>query len=61
METEYVRRQEAATFMGLSPSTLANWASARKGPTYHKVGRIPVYEVAELRRFMQANAVTPLS
>jgi excisionase family DNA binding protein len=59
--TEYLRRDEAAKFLGLSKSTLANWASEGRGPTFHKVGRIPVYAVAELRRFIEAHTVTPLA
>lgn len=55
---EYLRRKEAAAFLGLATSTLANWASAGKGPVYYKVGRIPVYDVSDLRRF--AREVRPL-
>jgi len=58
--SEYLRRDDAAKFLGLSKSTLANWASEGKGPTFHKVGRIPVYPVVELRRFVEANTVAPL-
>lgn len=59
--SEYLRREEAASFLGISKSTLANWASMGKGPIYHKVGRIPVYAVSELRRFLQERTVVPLA
>ena len=58
--SEYLRRDAAATFLGLSKSTLANWASEGRGPTFHKAGRIPLYAVTELRRFLEANTVAPL-
>jgi predicted DNA-binding transcriptional regulator AlpA len=61
LTTEYLRRDEAAKFLGMSKSTLANWASEGRGPIFHKVGRIPVYAVTELRRFVEANTVTPLA
>ena len=59
--SEYLRRDEAAKFLKISKSTLANWASEGKGPTFHKVGRIPVYAVTELRRFIEANTVGTLA
>jgi excisionase family DNA binding protein len=59
--SEYMRRDEAAKFLGISKSTLANWASEGKGPTFHKVGRIPVYSVTELRRFIEAHTVAPVA
>jgi predicted DNA-binding transcriptional regulator AlpA len=58
--TEYLRRADAASFLGLSVSTLANWASAGRGPTYHKMGRVPMYSLAELRRFVESQTVKPL-
>lgn len=59
--TDYMRRADAANYLGLSSSTLANWASEGKGPVFHKVGRIPLYAVTELRRFVEARTVAPLS
>lgn len=54
---EYLRRREAARFLGLAPSTLANWLCAGKGPAVHHVGRVPLYDLAELRRFVGAGRV----
>ncbi len=53
----FLRREAAARFLGLAPGTLANWASAGKGPGFHRVGRIPLYEVGELRRYVEARRV----
>ncbi len=54
---EYLRRDAAARFLGLAPGTLANWASAGTGPAFHRVGRIPLYDLAELRRFVTRGRV----
>ena len=57
-ESEYLRRDQAARFLGLATGTLANWASAGVGPSYHRVGgRTVVYERAELRRFLAGGLV----
>ena len=56
---EYVRRREAARFMGLSEGTLRNWASSypRRGPSFFKVSGIVLYEMSELRRFVSQGLV----
>jgi hypothetical protein len=53
----YMRRSEAARFLGLAPGTLANWASAGKGPAFHRVGRIPLYSITELRRYVESRRI----
>ncbi len=56
---EYVRRRDAARFLGVAVGTLANWASAGKGPAFHRLGggNVVVYDLAELTRFAQAGRV----
>lgn len=56
---EYVRRRDAARFLGLAVGTLANWASAGKGPAFHRLGggNVIVYDLAELTRFAQAGRI----
>ncbi len=50
---EYVRRREAARFLGLAPRTLANWACIPgRGPSFHRVGRTVLYEMNDLRAFV---------
>jgi hypothetical protein len=53
----YLRRSEAAAFLGLTTGTLANWASAGRGPAFHRVGSRVLYDVAELVRFVSARLV----
>lgn len=51
----FVSREVAATFLGLSPATLATWASSGYGPKFTKlsagqVGRVR-YRLSELEKF----------
>ena len=56
---QYVRRREAAAFLGLAPGTLANWASAGRGPSFRRLGggKVVVYELADLTRFADSGLV----
>jgi hypothetical protein len=51
----FVSRSEAATFLGLSPATLATWACAGHGPAFKKLsaGRSGCvrYRLSELEKF----------
>jgi hypothetical protein len=54
----FVRRPEAARFLGLAPRTLANWAcTPGRGPSFHRVGRTVLYDMDELRAFVNAGRV----
>jgi predicted DNA-binding transcriptional regulator AlpA len=55
---QYVRRREAARFLGLSYGTLSNWASAGRGPSFHRLGgRTVIYELSALHAFVAAGRV----
>ena len=53
----YLRRADAAAYLGLSPSTLGNWASAGIGPSYSRLGGATVYAVADLDAYVAASRV----
>lgn len=54
----FVRRREAARFLGLAPRTLANWAcTPAREPGFHRVGRTVLYDLDELRAFASAGRV----
>ncbi|RBY87005.1 hypothetical protein DQ240_08155 [Blastococcus sp. TF02A-26] len=57
MPRHYLRRDDAARFLGLATGTLANWASAGRGPSFHRIGRIPLYDLAELRRYVEGRRI----
>ncbi len=45
---KYLSRQDAATFLGISPRTLSRWHSERVGPPLIKVRRCVRYSEASL-------------
>lgn len=51
-----VDRQNAATFLGLAPKTLAEWHRLGKGPTSRKVGGRRFYMLADLQQFVSEAA-----
>lgn len=54
---QYVRRRDAARFLGLAEGTLANMAHQRRGPDFHRIGRTVLYSLEELRRYVAAGHV----
>ncbi|WP_115616151.1 helix-turn-helix domain-containing protein [Chromobacterium vaccinii] len=54
-------RPEAATWLGLSPYTLNEWASTgRYGLRYYRIGRKCMYRLSDLQAFIASRAVHPL-
>lgn len=49
LPTRYVRTDEAALFLGLSPRTLEKHRTYGTGPTYRKLGGRVVYALEDLR------------
>jgi len=47
----------AAKYLGLKTQTLHNWRHHRKGPNYIKMGRLCLYELAELNRYIECNRI----
>ncbi len=41
----------------VSEGTLANWRALRIGPSYIKIGKVPLYPVEELDRWDRSNLV----
>ncbi len=56
--TALLTRREAAAYLGISTSTLANWACTKKySIPYFRVGRSVRYRKNILDEFIQNNAV----
>jgi hypothetical protein len=51
-----VARNDAATFLGYKPKTLAEWHRLGKGPRSRMVGGRRFYDIEDLRAFAQSNA-----
>ena len=62
----YLRRDAAAEYVQqnwgvpCSPKTLAKLAVTGGGPQYRKVGRCPVYTVADLDEWVQSRISNPI-
>lgn len=49
--------EAAATYLGVSPGTLANWRTAKKGPPYALIGSVVRYRKSAIDRYCEANTV----
>ena len=49
-----LRTPQAAEYVGLSPHTLENLRSDGAGPQFFKIGRVVVYDVADLDSWLDA-------
>ena len=50
--------EQAAEYLNLKKQTLYNWRHERKGPDYTMIGRLPMYELCALDKFIESNRVT---
>jgi transposase-like protein len=57
----FVADVEAARLIGVSPQTLRNWRSQRKGPPYSKRGHFVRYYVPDLFRYLEEYRIDPES
>ena len=55
--TKLLNSKEAAEFLGLKVQTLHNWRFIGKNLDYIKVGRLCMYEMDELERFITESRV----
>lgn len=49
----YLRPQQAANYLGVSPSFLAKQVRKGVGPRQRRIGRVVLYAVADLQAFME--------
>jgi excisionase family DNA binding protein len=57
-QSDLVSREEAAAYLGVSPKTLATWASTKRYPLpLVKVGRAVKYRVSALDNFIASRTV----
>lgn len=52
-------KERVAEILGVGPRTLDNWASLGKGPVYVKVGGHRMYDLADVREWVEAQKVAP--
>lgn len=49
----YMDEEEAGNYLGISPITLRTWRVSKKGPKYHKLGRLVRYAKSDLDEWMK--------
>jgi predicted DNA-binding transcriptional regulator AlpA len=49
----WLRARDAAAILGLSAATLADWRCEGKGPPFRRLGRVIIYDAAELDEWME--------
>jgi len=54
-------QEEAAMVIGVKPPTLAAWRHFDKGPPYRKIGRSCFYQPKEIDRWLDQQAIVPVS
>lgn len=52
-----VSPNEAARIFSVSPGTLGNWRSAKRGPKFFKIGAKVLYRVDDLETFFTSTPV----
>jgi predicted DNA-binding transcriptional regulator AlpA len=53
-------QEEAATIIGVKPTTLAMWRHKGKGPRYLKIGRSCFYRESDIEAWLDQQAVVPV-
>lgn len=54
-QSDLVSRDEAAAYLGVSPKTLATWASTKRYPlSMVKIGRVVKYRLSDLDAFIES-------
>jgi len=53
--------EQAATFLGLSPNTVSQWRSLKRGPRFRKIGKLVRYAEADLLEYLDQQARTGTS
>jgi excisionase family DNA binding protein len=57
-QSDLLSRDEAAAYLGISPKTLATWASTKRYPLpVVKIGRAVKYRVAALDAFIESRTI----
>jgi predicted DNA-binding transcriptional regulator AlpA len=57
MDKNILSNNEAADFLGVSPTTLPRWRWANQGPRFVRLGRIVKYRREDLQAFIDGNLV----
>ena len=59
MSRRWMRTEPSAEYLGIKPATLVAYRHKKIGPVYSKLGKIAVYDVADLDAWAEARRVEP--
>lgn len=54
MESQFLKRQQAAEYLNVKRSTLEAWATRGGGPAFVKLGRAVRYRISDLEKFIES-------
>jgi hypothetical protein len=55
---ELLTNQQAATYLGVAPNSLAVWRTTKRYPIkYVKVGRLVKYRLSDLNEFLESRTI----
>jgi excisionase family DNA binding protein len=57
-DSQLMSPEEVAEFTGLSPETLAQWRSQKRGIPYLKIGRSVRYDLADVQTYLEGCRVS---
>lgn len=57
--SEFLNDVQAAALINYSPKTLRNYRHARRGPTYHKIGKKILYRRKDLLAWVEKHRIDP--
>ncbi len=58
-QSDLLTRREAAAYLGVTPETLAVWASTRRYPLrFVKIGRLAKYRKSDLDTFINSRTIS---
>ncbi|UYQ72875.1 helix-turn-helix domain-containing protein [Pelagibacterium flavum] len=57
----YVTTEELASSLGVHPTTLAKWRTARKGPPFARMGHRVLYNVDRFKQWLAEQEIQPIS
>lgn len=59
MARRWMRTEPSADYLGLKPATLVAYRQKGNGPRYSKLGKIAVYDIADLDAWAEARRIEP--
>lgn len=59
-QNETMRTPDAAKYLGIKTNTLEGWRCQKKGPKFHRIGRVIIYLRKDLDAYLASRCVQTL-